>query len=119
MSWSIPFRAWPMCSSPVTLGGGTAIEKRGLSLAASARKRPASSQRAYQRASTACGSYAVVMEWWFWLIGRARSSVGMGLEAGARGAELAGVRRLGYVRYVCSVLQAAHSASHSTRSAMD
>jgi hypothetical protein len=25
-SWIDPFSAWPMCSEPVTLGGGTAIE---------------------------------------------------------------------------------------------
>ena len=24
-SWIEPFRAWPMCSAPVTFGGGTAI----------------------------------------------------------------------------------------------
>ncbi len=24
-SWNEPFRAWPMCSSPVTFGGGSAI----------------------------------------------------------------------------------------------
>ena len=25
-SWIEPFSAWPMCSAPVTFGGGTAIE---------------------------------------------------------------------------------------------
>jgi hypothetical protein len=25
VSWSAPLSAWPMCSAPVTLGGGTAI----------------------------------------------------------------------------------------------
>ena len=25
-SWIVPFSAWPMCSEPVTFGGGTAIE---------------------------------------------------------------------------------------------
>src|ERR1700730_16980944 len=47
-----------MCSSPVTFGGGSAIENLGLGLAASARNRSAASQRAYQPASTSCGSYA-------------------------------------------------------------
>src|SRR5205823_9589973 len=47
-----------MCSSPVTLGGGIAIVKCGLELAASARNRSAFSQRAYQPASMACGSKA-------------------------------------------------------------
>src|SRR5438093_2742263 len=47
-----------MCSSPVTLGGGIAIVKCGLELAASARNRSAFSQREYQPASMACGSKA-------------------------------------------------------------
>ena len=50
-----------MCSSPVTLGGGTAIEYFGFGLAGSATKRRAFSQRADQPASMACGSYAVGM----------------------------------------------------------
>jgi hypothetical protein len=25
-SWIVPFSAWPMCSAPVTFGGGIAIE---------------------------------------------------------------------------------------------
>jgi hypothetical protein len=25
-SWIAPFSAWPMCSAPVTFGGGIAIE---------------------------------------------------------------------------------------------
>jgi hypothetical protein len=26
VSWTAPFSAWPMCSTPVTFGGGIAIE---------------------------------------------------------------------------------------------
>src|ERR1700730_2154567 len=64
MSCSVPFSACPMCSSPVTLGGGTAIEYFGLGLLGSALKRRASSQRADQTGSTACGSYAEGMGLW-------------------------------------------------------
>src|SRR3981189_142569 len=34
--------AWPRCSDPVTLGGGSTIENGGLSLTASARENPLS-----------------------------------------------------------------------------
>ena len=27
VSWTEPLSAWPMCSAPVTFGGGIAIEK--------------------------------------------------------------------------------------------
>src|ERR671934_2076724 len=48
-----------MCSSPVMFGGGTAIVYLGFRLFESAVKSPAASQRAYQPASMALGSYAV------------------------------------------------------------
>ena len=43
--------AWPMCSRPVTLGGGIMMQKLGLSEGASARKIPCSRQVACQRGS--------------------------------------------------------------------
>src|SRR3989454_10322510 len=58
MSCSVPLSACPMCSSPVTFGGGTAMEYFGFELPASALKSCASSQRADQAGSTACGAYA-------------------------------------------------------------
>ncbi len=46
-----------MCSTPVTFGGGTAIEKFSLGVpVGSGWKMPASSQRANTRASTSAGS---------------------------------------------------------------
>src|SRR5438874_5678344 len=57
-SWIVKLVACPMCSSPVTLGGGIAIVNLGLGLRASARNKLADSQRAYQPASMALGSYA-------------------------------------------------------------
>src|SRR5438876_10193333 len=47
-----------MCSSPVMLGGGKHIVNFGLSLFGSATNNASASQRAYQPASTACGSNA-------------------------------------------------------------
>ena len=50
-------KAWPMCSDPVTLGGGITIAKRGLpDTEGSAVKKPRSSQKRYQRGSTSLGS---------------------------------------------------------------
>jgi hypothetical protein len=46
-----------MCSTPVTLGGGMTIEKAGRSSFSRAANRPSRSQKAYQRCSTARGSY--------------------------------------------------------------
>src|SRR2546425_5024654 len=51
--------AWPMCSSPVMLGGGKHIVNFGLSLFGSATNNASASQRAYQPASTASGSNAL------------------------------------------------------------
>ena len=51
------------------LGGGKHIVNFGASLLASAVNRPASSQRAYQPASTACGSNAFGMSDMFLLMG--------------------------------------------------
>src|SRR5215471_12100240 len=113
MSWSVPLSAWPMCSSPVTFGGGTAMLYFGFELPASAWKSWASSQRAYQRASTACGSYAVSIEWCWLICACGCLRLGWG-GAGARGAELADVRRPGYVRSVCGVFLATHGARDYT-----
>src|SRR3990172_773394 len=48
--------ACPMCSTPVTFGGGSWMQNAGLPGAAPAAKRPDSSQRRYQRRSIAAGS---------------------------------------------------------------
>src|SRR6476659_403665 len=51
--------AWPMCSEPVTLGGGMTIEKGAFGVCASAWKYFCSSQKRYHFCSTAAGSYAL------------------------------------------------------------
>ena len=38
MSWMVAVSAWPMCSEPVTLGGGRTMQNGGLLDVASARK---------------------------------------------------------------------------------
>src|SRR5438309_3958568 len=85
-----------MCSSPVTFGGGTAIEYFGLGLFASALKSSASAHRADQRGSTACGSYAGGMD--LWSVMWACFHLGRGWSAGAGGslAGCSGTRRPGY-----------------------
>jgi len=56
-SWIEPFSAWPMCSTPVTLGGGTAIEKFSAAVPpGSGWKIPAPAQRSNTRGSTSDGS---------------------------------------------------------------
>ena len=56
-SWIAALSAWPMCSEPVTFGGGTAIEKfSAASPSGSGLKMPASIQRANTRDSTSAGS---------------------------------------------------------------
>ena len=52
----MPFSAWPMCSAPVTFGGGTAIEKFSSALpSGSGLNTPACSQRSNTRDSTSAG----------------------------------------------------------------
>src|SRR5437763_3342862 len=70
-SWIESPRAWPMCSAPVTLGGGMTTENGGRSLPARARKYPRSIQRCAQRDSVSAGSYAPEMP-----NGAARSGLG-------------------------------------------
>src|ERR1700712_2786210 len=55
MSWSVLSRAWPICSEPVTFGGGLTMVK-GWASGRSGRKRPFVSQCAYHFASIAAGS---------------------------------------------------------------
>jgi hypothetical protein len=56
-SWIEPFSAWPMCSAPVTFGGGTAIEKFSLASPSGAGWLiPDSSQRCAIRGSASAGS---------------------------------------------------------------
>src|SRR5690242_10012040 len=57
-SISVWLRAWPMCSEPVTFGGGSTIENGGFPDEASAVKYPAATQRSYIGASSAAGSQA-------------------------------------------------------------
>ena len=59
-SWMVSLSAWPMCSTPVMLGGGMTMEYAGRSGSGSAWKRCSSSQCFIQRASTAAGSKRVV-----------------------------------------------------------
>ncbi len=49
MSGMVWLSAWPMCSEPVTFGGGITMLKRGLPDEGSALKAPMDSQNAYQR----------------------------------------------------------------------
>ncbi len=55
-SWSVFVNAWPMCSDPVTFGGGMTIAKGVLPDVGSARKNPSLSQNSLQRGSTSFGS---------------------------------------------------------------
>jgi hypothetical protein len=55
-SCSVSVKAWPMCSDPVTFGGGITIAKGGLPERGSALKNPLFSQKAYHRRSTSFGS---------------------------------------------------------------
>jgi len=55
-SCSVRVKAWPMCSEPVTLGGGMTMANDGPGRAGSALKKPLSSQNRYQRGSTVFGS---------------------------------------------------------------
>src|SRR5579859_4921658 len=108
MSCTVPFSAWPMCSSPVMFGGGRQIVYLGLGLFGFAVKRPAFSQSAYQPASTACGSYAVGMDDLVSVVIWACSDLCSWGLGGAGGGSLTRTRRrgYGYFRY------AAHGAQH-------
>jgi hypothetical protein len=56
-SWIEPFSAWPMCSAPVTLGGGTAIENVSSGVPSGAGwNRPDASHRSTMRGSASAGS---------------------------------------------------------------
>ena len=59
MSCIVEPSAWPMCSEPVTFGGGSVIEYGTVGLASSAWKNPFSIQNRIQRASTSEGSYCL------------------------------------------------------------
>src|SRR3954463_6479596 len=57
VSWTEPLSAWPMCSAPVTLGGGIAMEKFSSGEpSGSGWNSPESSQRSTMRGSTSEGS---------------------------------------------------------------
>ena len=57
VSWIDPFSAWPMCSAPVTFGGGMAIEKFSAAVpVGSGWKMGASSQRWSTFGSTSAGT---------------------------------------------------------------
>ena len=57
VSWIVPLSAWPMCSAPVTFGGGIAIEKFSSGVpSASGVNQPPSIQLAKTRPSTSAGS---------------------------------------------------------------
>ena len=60
-SWTVPLSAWPMCSAPVTFGGGIAIEKLVSGVpSGGGSKAPLASQAAKIRASASPGSQRVV-----------------------------------------------------------
>src|SRR5436853_5124640 len=59
MSCSVEPRPCPMCSEPVTFGGGSVIPYGTLGLVSSAWKYPLSSQNLSQRGSTSDGSYCL------------------------------------------------------------
>ena len=48
----MPLSAWPMCSEPVTFGGGTVMQYGSPGASGSASKAPRSSQPAKMRCST-------------------------------------------------------------------
>src|SRR3954462_1342756 len=82
-SWTEPLSAWPMCSTPVTFGGGSAIEKFSSGVpAGSGWCSPEAIQRSAMRGSTSAGSK------------RVRScSVLIGWRSVGRGARAADPRR--------------------------
>src|SRR5579871_2898460 len=59
MSWIVLSSTCPMCSTPVTLGGGMTIEKAGFVEPGLAVKQPFASHSAYHLSSTCFGSYAL------------------------------------------------------------
>src|SRR5215471_12433892 len=61
MSISVWSSMWPMCSEPVTFGGGITMEKTGPGACGSARKRLSLTQNSAQRRSICCGSYALAI----------------------------------------------------------
>src|SRR5690348_13164322 len=82
-----------MWSSPVMFGGGKHMANFGRSLFASATNNRSASQRAYQPASTACGSNAFGMS--VWVTERA-SSICVWLDGAGEGSRLARRSRRGY-----------------------
>ena len=57
MSWMVLLSTCPMCSMPVTFGGGMTMEYAGLArLRGLAAKQFCFSQKSYHFSSTACGS---------------------------------------------------------------
>ena len=67
-SWIATVSAWPMCSAPVTLGGGSTIANvrrseaaRAWTSAASGLNSPRSSHHSYHAASTSVGRYSVAI----------------------------------------------------------
>src|ERR1700716_3227734 len=105
MSCTVPLRAWPRCSSPVRLGGGRQRANFRFLLGGGAMNGPADSQRAYQPASTACGSNALGISEVMACFIRLGDS-----DAPARWSLLARLSRRGYVY----VLDPAHGESDLT-----
>src|SRR5690349_215588 len=61
MSISVCSSMCPMCSEPVTFGGGMTIENTGPEVLGSALKRASFTQNSAQRGSICCGSYALAI----------------------------------------------------------
>src|SRR5580704_17882085 len=66
ISISVWFSMCPMCSDPVTLGGGITIENTGPGALASARNNSSFTQNSAQRGSICCGSYALAISRGIW-----------------------------------------------------
>src|SRR2546430_369618 len=59
MSISVWSSMWPICSEPVTFGGGMTMQKASPGAAGSARKRSPFDQNSAHFPSISCGSYAL------------------------------------------------------------
>src|SRR5579864_3818338 len=61
MSISVWSSMWPICSTPVTFGGGITTENTGPGALGSALNRASLTQNSAQRGSICCGSYALAI----------------------------------------------------------
>ena len=87
VSWMELVKACPMCSAPVTLGGGITITNLGLSLPGVGLKKPSFSHHSYHAVSTFFGSYDLAIGTTFgslkWPRGTARAAASAATSAGS------------------------------------